>query len=74
MSCLSSPSSQFPNYLTAADALSPTDLPMEVVDWFWRRAVTSMHDDTSTLFLSTNSRVQGGHCVGWLTTPRVIVA
>ena len=69
-----SPSSQFPNYLTAPDGPSPSELPIEVVDWFWRRAVTTMLDDSSTLFISTSSRVLGGHCVGWLKTARVIVA
>ena len=47
---------------------------MAVIDWFWQRAVIPTPGDGATLYLSTGSRVQGGHCAGWLRIPRVVVA
>ena len=53
---------QFPNYVTVFEEPSGGAVSLQLVDWFWRRAVTADLDDASVVFLNTRCRAMGGHC------------
>ena len=60
--------------MTVFEEPSGGAVSLQLVDWFWRRAVTADLDDASVVFLNTRCRAMGGHCASWLRIPRVLVA